>query len=180
VPALVQCLGDNAGFVRSLAVNSLGQVGQEPTVVIPALVGRLNDGDPQVRCNACLAIGQFKQQAQSATPALFAALRDPDPEVRATAAIALAQIEPEDASTIEKVMPFLIEDLKGLQDSNFKFPLNFRYPAIQALGECGKRSQPAVPALLECLKAPEPYVQAAAAKSLKAIDPEAAAKAGVK
>ncbi|HWX22407.1 MAG TPA: HEAT repeat domain-containing protein [Candidatus Binatia bacterium] len=180
VPTLIQCLNDKSSFVRSLAANSLGRIGQEPTVAIPALVLLLNDGDPQVRWNACLAIAEFKQQAQSARTPLFASLGDPDPSVRGTAAIALARIEPENASSVEKVMPYLIEDLEGFQGSNVKFPLNFRYPAIQALGECGKQSQPAVPALLECLKAAEPYMQEAAARSLKAIDPEAAAKAGVK
>ncbi len=47
--------------------------------------------------------------------ALFAALEDSDPCVRGTAAIALARIEPENSSTVEKVMPFLIEDLTGIQ-----------------------------------------------------------------
>jgi HEAT repeat protein len=132
------------------------------------------------RCNVCLAIGEFKQQAHSATLPLFAALEDSDPCVRGTAAIALARIEPENSSTVEKVMPFLIEDLTGIQGSNVKYPLNFRSPAIRALGECGSRARPAVPALLECLKTVPSYMHEAIAKSLKAIDPAAAAKAEAK
>ena len=63
---------------------------------------------------------------------------------------------------------------------NVKDPLNFRSEAIQALGECGSQARPAVPALQECLKTVPPYRHEAVAKSLKAIDPAAAAKAGVK
>jgi HEAT repeat protein len=181
VPAMIKCLRDNAPQVRIDAACCLGNIGQEPATVIPALVGLLSsEKDPQVRCYACLAIGQFKQQAQSATSSLFAALEDDDPPVRGTAAIALARIEPENSSTVEKVMPFLIEDLTGIQGSNVKDPLNFRSPAIQALGECGSQARPAVPALLECLKTVPPSMHEAVAKSLKAIDPAAAAKAGSK
>jgi HEAT repeat protein len=183
VPVLIKCLQDGSPPVRGLAAHSLGMIGQEPEIAIPALVAMLdNEKDQQAHwnaCLACLAIGQFKRQAQSARTPLFAALQDSDPSVRATAAIALARIEPDNGSTVDKVMPFLIEDLTGLQGSNVKYPLNFQYPAIEALGECGSHARPAVPALLECLKTAQPYVREAAAKSLKAIDPEAAIKAGL-
>jgi hypothetical protein len=76
--------------------------------------------------------------------------------------------------------PFLIEDLTGIQGLNVKYPLNFRSPAVQALGECGSQARPAVPALLECLKTVSSYMHEAIAKSLKAIDPAVAAKAEAK
>jgi hypothetical protein len=99
--------------------------------------------------------------------------------VRGTAAIALTRIEPENSSTVEKVMPLLIEDLTGIQGPNVKFHLNFQSGAIQALGECGSQARPAVPALLECLKTVPPHMREAVTTSLKAIDPVAAAKAGI-
>jgi HEAT repeat protein len=177
VPAMLKCLQDNSPPVRNDAARCLGNIGRQPATVIPALVGMLaSETETLAPCNVCLAIGQFKQYAQSATVPLFAALEDSDPCVRGTAAIALARIEPENNSTIEKVIPFLIEDLTGIQGVNVKYPLNFRSAAIEALGECGGHARPAVPALLECLKAGEPYIHEAAAKSLEAIDPEAAAK----
>jgi HEAT repeat protein len=181
VPAMLKCLQDNSPPVRNAAVCCLGNIGQQPATVIPALVGMLaSEKETLARCNVCLAIGQFKQQAYPATVALFAALEDSDPSVCGTAAIALARIEPENSSTVEKVMPFLIEDLTGIQGSNVKYPLNFQSPAIQALGECRSQARPAWPALLECLKTVDPYLHEAAAKSLTSIDPAAAAKAGVK
>jgi HEAT repeat protein len=181
VPAMLKCLQHNAPQVRSAAARALGNIGQQPATVIPALLGMLaGEKEPLARCAACLAIGQFKQQAQSATVPLFGALADADPYVRGTAAIALARIEPANSATVQKVMPFLIEDLTGIQGSNVQYPLNFQSPAIEALGECGSQARPAVPALLECLSTTPSYMQEDIAKSLKAIDPAAAAKAEVK
>ena len=180
VPAMLKCLQDNDPFVRNTAARCLGNIGQQPAAVLPALVGMLaSEKETLSRCNICLAIGQFKQQAHSATDPLFAALQDSDPCVRGTAAIALARIEPENSSTVEKVMPLLIEDLIGIQGPNVHHSLNFQSPAVQALGECGSLAKPAVPALLEYLKTVPPHQHEAVAKSLKAIDPVAAAKAGV-
>ena len=181
VPAMLKCLQDNAPSVRNAAARCLGNIGQQPATVIPALVGMLaSEKETLSRCNICVAIGQFKQQAHSATDPLFAALEDADPCVRGTAAIALARIEPENSTTVEKVMPYLIEDLTGITGPNVKHSLNFQSPAVQALGECGSLAKPAVPALLEYLKTVPPHQHEAVAKSLKAIDPAAAAKAGVK
>jgi HEAT repeat protein len=172
VPALIRCLQDSSTHVRAIAAYSLALIAQEPTTAVPALVGVLGDANLYVRRNACRALGEYKEQAQSATAPLFAALEDSDPTIRATAAISLARIESHNDATIEKLMPILIEQLQDIR--------GYTNEAIQALGECGSRGRPAEPALLECLKAAEPYTREAAAKSLKAIDPEAAAKAGVK
>ncbi|HTL16151.1 MAG TPA: HEAT repeat domain-containing protein [Patescibacteria group bacterium] len=176
VPVLIQCLKDNAGFVRALAARSLGELTQEPTISIPALAGVLEDGDVQVRRNACVALGKFKKQAKGATRHLFGALEDPDHSIQVVAAIALARIEPDNKSTVERTMPFLIEALEGLRGKDLKYPLGFRYSAIETLEECGRLALPAVPALLGCLEAPEPYIRQSASKALKAIDPESAAK----
>ena len=180
IPVLIQCLKDKTNFVRASAARTLGELGQEPKATISALVQTLTDPDSDVRWNACLAIGKFGLRAESETTRLFAAFEDPDASVRSAAAIALISIEPQNASTIDKAMPRLIDALIGLKIAAPNNPLNFRYPAIKALKPCGIRARSAVPALLECLNDRERFVQDAAAQCLKAIDPEAAAKAGVK
>ncbi len=55
-----------------------------------------------------------------------------------------------------------------------------RHDAALALGKFGAEARPATPALLAARKDKELSVRKAAAESLKRIDPEAAAKAGVK
>ncbi|MDB6065483.1 MAG: repeat-containing protein [Pedosphaera sp.] len=181
VPILVKCLEDKSRAVRNMAARSLGELAREPTIAIPGLVGVLDDEEKFVRYNACLAIGQFKTQAPFATAPLLKSLNDFDPEVRNMAAISLAIIDPENVSTVEKAMPFLIESLKGIQVFD---PRDYRWrlksSAIEALGKCGKPAAAAVPTLVKCLESKEPGIGKAAEKSLKAIDPEALAKAGVK
>jgi len=55
-----------------------------------------------------------------------------------------------------------------------------KFMAITSLGAYGWRARAAVPDLLQALKDRDEHVRAAAAQSLKMIDPTAAAKAGVK
>ena len=55
-----------------------------------------------------------------------------------------------------------------------------RATAIRALGKYGPAAEPAVPALAGLLNDADPYISSEATNALKAIDPVAAAKAGVK
>jgi HEAT repeat protein len=180
ISALTNCLADKNSTVRALAANSLGELGQEPETAVPALAQILSDPDTQVRWNGCLAIGKFGQQAEIGKNSVLGAFGDPDDSVRSAAAIALVSMEPQVASTIDKAMPSLIDALVGLKVVAPYNPLNLRYTAIKALEPCGPRARAAVPALLECLQDRNNYVKDAAARCLQAIDPDAAAKAGVK
>jgi HEAT repeat protein len=70
-----------------------------------------------------------------------------------------------------------VEELaKSLRTGNAKG----RYMAAAALGFYGRNAKPAVPALLDALKDRDKLVRETAAQSLKHIDPDAAAKAGIK
>jgi hypothetical protein len=176
VPELIRCMKDKSPFVRYSAASALGNLAKEASVVIPALVTNLGDVDVQARWGACLALARFKGEAASALPALQAVFQDPAPEVHGSAAIALAAIQPDDAATIALVMPALIQDIEGIGGSA---SLNFQYPSINAVADCGPLAKAAVPALVKCLKAPDVYTHQAAAAALKKIDPEAATAAGV-
>ena len=73
----------------------------------------------------------------------------------------------------EKIVPFLIPYLTNSEGS-------FRNSAIWNLRQYGSNARPAIPALLERLHDEESYIRTNAARALKVIDPEAAAKAGIK
>jgi HEAT repeat protein len=65
---------------------------------------------------------------------------------------------------------------KLLSDTN----INVRYAAARGIQHFGTNAQQAAPALVPMLSDPDTRIRRAAAIALKAIDPEAAAKAGVK
>jgi HEAT repeat protein len=182
VPPLVNCLHDGDFTVRYKAAESLGKIAEEPAIAIPALVKEYRaETFLSIRCLECLALGEFKQQARSAETPLLAALDSTNQFERVVAAIALARIEPESTSTVEKVMPFLIQALTDLKEMMPMYRQMFRVKALVALGECRGFARPAVPVMMGCLNptTQSPSVREAATNALKAIDPVAAAKAGV-
>ena len=73
----------------------------------------------------------------------------------------------------QQVMPVL---LKALGDRN----LSDRVRVAQALGRMGTNALPAVPTLVSLLNDPNFSLRCLVTNTLKAIDPEAAAKAGVR
>ena len=73
----------------------------------------------------------------------------------------------------EKIIPLLESYLDDPQDG-------VPEGAVEGLGLFGSLSEAAVPKLLELLKLPDKDLHAAVTMALKQIDPEEAAKAGVK
>jgi HEAT repeat protein len=108
--------------------------------------------------------------AEPAVPALLIALEDADPGVRSEAAQALGHVH----KRLDAVLPALLKNLKDPDAS-------VRLGTADALGLLGPDAKSAVPALLEVWRSdPDRTVSPFAAFALKKIDPEAAAKAGVK
>ena len=147
-----------------------------------------SDPSPEVRQVAAWALAYIEPDARLATPALFRAMKDTDDFVRCNALSALCVMRPDGGLMI----PVLVA---GLGDS----AECVRMTAAHALGEYGPEARAAVPALLRTQLTNLParfvlkngdYVVAdqfdhfrsnnAARFALKAIDPEAAAKAGVR
>jgi hypothetical protein len=106
---------------------------------------------------------------QTAVPALLQSLQDPDYNVRETAAITLGRY----GLKSDEVLPALVT---RLQDS---FP-EVCCAAADALAKFKGKAEVAVPALLNTLQHQNAQVRERAAKALEEIDPEAAAKAGVR
>ncbi|HTL57432.1 MAG TPA: HEAT repeat domain-containing protein [Candidatus Limnocylindrales bacterium] len=121
------------------------------------------------RARAAASLGGLGPVAQAAVPDLIKALKGTDSAVRGAAAKALGDIKCQP----ETVIPLLINCLDDPQD-------DVPAAATEALGEFGPLSRPALPKLLPLLRKPDKDLQRALRVALKQIDPEEAAKAGVK
>jgi HEAT repeat protein len=139
------------------------------------LMGSLSDTDAPVRAKAAHELGQLAwlirppPKAAQAIPALIHAFSDKDINVRADAAVSLGEF----GTNAVVAIPVLIH---GLSDTN----IYVRYAVTEALGYFGTNAAPAVPILVSYLTNSDTRLRRDAAKSLNKIDPDAAAKAGVK
>ena len=121
------------------------------------------------RAVATESIGSFGPLAQPAIPDLIKALKSNDRAVRAPAAKALGDIQCQP----ETIIPLLTSYLEDPED---EVPV----AAVEALGEFGALSRSAFPRMIPLLKNHDKDLQHALRSALKQIDPEEAAKAGVK
>jgi HEAT repeat protein len=107
--------------------------------------------------------------ARMAIPLFVRGTASSDADVRRNAVEALMEIHAEP----QLVVPALV---KSLSDTNY----SVRMLATIGLGYFGTNAQQAVPALVPMLSDPDLDIRRTAAYDLEAIDPGAAAKAGVK
>jgi len=121
------------------------------------------------RAQAAGALGMLGPHAQAAVPDLIKVLQGHDEAVRVSATTALGQIR----SQPDTVIPLLISYLDDPQDG-------VPEAAVESLGDFGALSRPAWPKLIPLLKMRDKDMQHALAIALKQIDPEEAAKAGVR
>jgi HEAT repeat protein len=182
------------------------EVGSDSPEVVLALAAALRDQNGEVRRNALRGLYSFGQRAKPAVPALLEALQNPDAAVRVLSARTLLRIDPETVSQAS-VLPLLlksltdndrvarwaaIEALAEVQnEAATVVPAiaerlqqdpdpDVRLVAARCLSQLGRQAQAAAPALLSALKDKDSRVRDRAAATLKKIDPEAAANAGVK
>jgi len=171
IPTLVRSATSTNSDVRAFALYTLGRMALEPELVDPVLIRGLHDPDRDVRSQAAYGLSSLAfmgGDAKPAVPALIEALQDSDPGVRGGAALALGHIHSETST----VVPALI---KSLHDGE----VFVRAQAAAALGKFGTYGKPAVGPLVELLGETTQDARNAVSKALRAIDPEAAAKAGV-
>jgi RNA polymerase sigma factor (sigma-70 family) len=121
------------------------------------------------RINTTTAVYMTDYDAEAAVPALLKELDDPDAQVRSQAPAALAHIHKQ----LDVVLPALLKNLKDPDDS-------VRWCTASAIGQLGPDAKSAFPDLLEVWHNDKTGVASWAGGALKNIDPEAAAKAGVK
>jgi HEAT repeat protein len=143
---------------------ALGPVGKE---AVPELLALLDGTNQDVSAVAITCLGNIGPEANSAVPHLIRFMNDPDRIVRFGTTVTLSRIH----MRPELVVPVLVTNLS---------PTNAILPTtINALAAFGEAAKPAVPILLTLLNQENDYVREATTNALKAIDPEAAAKAGV-
>ncbi len=176
---------------RPEAIWGYEALGPLASAQVPSLSATLtNDPSPRVRIAAAWALGYIGPEARMAAPALFRATQDKDYHVHGPAFAALGKIRPNPQLTI----PLLVA---GLDDPHWTVRAN----AAGALGRYGQEAKAAVPVLLRMLATNTAAVfehdtnvfavyainegdvagveKDAIGSALKAIDREAAAKAGV-
>jgi HEAT repeat protein len=146
-------------------------LGAEAQSAVPALIEIANQNiSPSSRYCAIRAVGSIGPSANGAVPALLRWAINPDAGVRCSAIFALGKIGAEP----DRVVPVL---MNALHDPRPDVRIN----AVRALVQFGPKARLAVPALLEILSTAQDGTQRSHAEYvLKAIDPEAATKAGVK
>jgi hypothetical protein len=146
-------------------------LGAKAQSAVPALIEIANQKiSLESQTDAIHALGFIGPPAKEAVPSLLRWATNADQEVRFGAIYALGEIHAEP----ERVLPVLINALHDPASG-------VQHGAVWALQYFGPDAKVAVPALAELLNAPYDYESRfAATNALKAIDPEAAAKAGVK
>jgi len=152
---------------KQRALHGFEVLGARAKGAVPALIDMANqNGSRLSRLNAIGALGFIGPQAEQAVPALLQWATDSDDAVRCYAIFALGRIH----SDPDQVVPALTNALHDISAA-------VQNDALIALEDFGPDAKAAVPALIEFLKSDHTTRSSSA---LKAIDPESAAKAGVK
>ena len=154
---------DEAGFCFTMAaIGNLGQEACEP------LIEALTNANTQLRVYAATALLQFRSsQPERVAPALLDRLRnDPDSGVQFNAMQALKSMP-------ATIVPALLQELRGSS-------VSAKRCSLVVLGSFTNEAPAIVPAIASALVDNNVGVRQEATNALKKIDPEAAAKAGVK
>jgi hypothetical protein len=151
----------------------LSSDGKSAIPAIPALLEIYNErhSDPNdaIRYTAENILGSMGPVAADAVPRFVQATTHTNVYIRWSAILTLRAIHANPNLTV----PVLTRSLRD--------PVDYvRRDAASALAAFGHDAKSAVPDLIKCLADPSPAVREQAAAALKTIDPEAAAKAGVK
>jgi len=150
-------------FLSALPLAGMGSEG------LPPLIAALTNQNEFIRLSAAFGLAWERSDLNIIVPALIGRLSDQEWVVHTTAVTVLGHLHAEQGLAV----PALIKDFPGND------PL-LRSSIMWALGRFETNARAAVPMLLEALSDTDPTVRGDAAITLKQIDPEAAAKAGVK
>jgi HEAT repeat protein len=154
------------------AVRGFEELGARASNAVPALI-EMYDRDESsqwlTRWEIGLALGYIGPPAMAAIPSLLRGASDPNSLVRGGALSGLGGIH----ARAEMVVPILT---KSLSDPDAAC----RATAAGGLQNFGATAKSAVSALVQSLEDRDPVARAQAEGALKKIDPEAAAKAGVR
>ncbi len=160
----------SAAELNYRAASSFEALGETASNSVPELLQILQEKRSESSQNAVVfALGGIGPAAASAVPYLLRLTSSTDVALRHNAVGALSRVRSEP----QLVVPVMI---KLLHDPD----VMIRGAAACVLRDFGADAKSAIPDLTEALKDEELYVSSIAREALFAIDPEAAAKAGVK
>jgi HEAT repeat protein len=148
------------------------QLGPDAAPLVPALVAVVKDRERRDRGFAVRALAAIGPAGSEAVPALEAMLKEDAEQVQV--AVALARLGRPDLAV--PALPTLIKQA----ESGLAFGRTDLIHALADLQALGREAKPAVPVLLRLMRHDHPSVYAHAARALFVIDPETAAKAGVR
>lgn len=170
VPVLIDGIKD-AGFApRMFAFEGLMRMGPTAKAAVPALTAALKDPDINMRVLAGVCLWKIDGQTNMAVPLLHQVVNtESSVYTRRQSANWLLEIDPHD----EMVVPAFTRRLESSS-------LEIRKEAVGVLGSFGVSAKSAVPALVKLIDSPDRDLRDPALSSLKKIDPETAAKYGVK
>jgi HEAT repeat protein len=170
-------LKDDVAMVRLEAAMCLGRIGAAASNTVPALLpilssseaGRRASEQVFVRSAAARAIGEIGPAASYAIPALTNLMATGKSYDRVSAAIALWRI----TSNESLALPVIMKELPSFDKNSKHIPIN-------GLKAMGPRAKAAFPLLVSELNdTQDAYLRGVITNAMKAIDPEAAAKAGM-
>lgn len=180
IPALIRALSDNSGQVCELAADSLGTIHRATGRGTSAELLRLLDHpNVSVRLFAARAIAQIDPRREHAMAVLRVPLKevvegdamssDRRYEAAQTAMRALQSLGPKAAPAVPELVAILrTKDRSETNEDDY-----LRRAAAETLGHIGPAAKAAIPALVESLADPAMEVQAAAARTLPQISPDA-------
>ena len=175
VPALIRIYEQNISpasqFYVSHALMAIGPDAMR--TAIPSFVRGTASSSFLVRKFAVMALLQVHDESSLVVSALAKCLSDTNVFIRALTAMGLGELGKKAPQAVPLVVPLLIKTL-GDPDGSV------RGSAACSLKVLGAEAKEEVPALLKSLKDEDEYARGTAAEALEQIDPEAAAKAGVK
>jgi HEAT repeat protein len=171
VPQLLRLIQTTNFQSRLDAFQLLGYIHSQPELAIPVLMPFLEDSEKNRRLFAISALGKYGESAAVATPRLRPFLRSEDQETRMRAAIALVGI----GDLIDLALPVI-----GSILNDPSAPNRYGLLLLHLLGELGEKARATVPLLVEASKNESSPVRSEVLSTLKRIDPNAAAEAGVK
>jgi HEAT repeat protein len=161
IPALIEALRDDGNTgIANHAADILPRFGK---AALPALLDAFQEDRGRFHGRVAVVLGAIDLSIDGVVPALLATVRDPKSTARVQAALMVARKG-------EAVVSDLSAALNDPDDET-------RRLAGAALGQIGTAAAAAVPALIERLKSETD--RRWAARALRAIDPKAAAAAGV-
>ncbi len=151
------------------AVFALDALGPAATPAIPQLIEVLNTGNTDARRLTVRLLGSMRAREELVMPALANALGDSDFYVRQAAIESLIR----NCERPDIAVPALVARLDCTSIYEFE-------ALTSALKEFGSSARPAIPMLMARLQDRNPAIRDKASNTIKYLDPEAAAKAGIK